>query len=192
MPSRFVWLLLILCATPTLHAQAEKPARFQVFAGYSYLSNSFNGVAGSHQPLNGWDASLAFPAWHGLRFKIDTYAYRGMNLNAPQNAFFILGGAEYSHRFWRETLFVEGLGGDGGLNRYWGANQAPGETASFAAVMGGGVDTPITKRFAFRVDGGYQYSNFVLVQSLATLIPYHLPGLPNNFGRLSTGIVWQF
>jgi hypothetical protein len=167
-------------------------SRYQLFAGYSWLSNSMNGVAGSHQPLNGWDASLGFPTWHGLRFKVDVSAYRGTNLDAPQHAFFILGGAEYSHRLGRERLFVEGLGGDGGMNRNWGPNQIPGETASFAALMGGGVDTPITKRFAWRVEGGYQYSYFKLIQSLATLMPYDYPGLPNNFGRLSTGLVWNF
>ena len=131
-------------------AECAAQARYQMFAGYSYLSNSFNGVDGSHQPLNGWDFSFAFPAWHGLRFKVDTTGYRGTNLNAPQHAYFIMGGGEYGHRFGRETLYVEGLGGDGGLNRYWGANQTPGQTASFVAFMGGGVDTPISKRFAWR------------------------------------------
>ncbi len=167
-------------------------SRYQLFAGYSWLSNSLNGVPGSHQPLNGWDFSFAFPAWHGLRFKVDTTGYRGTNLNAPQHPFFILGGAEYSHRFGRESLFVEGLGGTGGANRYWGANQTPAQTASFAAVLGGGVDTPISKRFAWRIDGGYQYSYFQLIQSAVTLIPEYESSLPTNFGRFSTGLVWNF
>jgi hypothetical protein len=25
-----------------------------------------------------------------------------------------------------------------------------------------------------------------------TLVPYRIPGLPNNFGRISSGLVWQF
>ena len=194
MLNRLCSLLALLSLGFPLCAQTPKeaPARYRLFAGYSFLSNSFNGVQGSHQPLNGWDFSLAFPAWHGLRFKVDTTGYRGTNLNAPQHAYFIMGGAEYSHRFGRETLYVEGLGGDGGLNRFWGANQTPGQTASFAAFMGGGVDTPISRRFAWRVDGGYQYSYFQLIQSLATLIPVYNTNLPMNFGRLSTGLVWSF
>jgi len=167
-------------------------SRYELFAGYSWLSNSLNGVAGSHQPLNGWDASLGFPMWRGLRFKVDTTGYLGTNLNAPQHLFFIMGGAEYGRHFGHERLYVEGLGGTGGANRYWGANQTPAQTASFAAFMGGGVDTPISKRFAWRVDGGYQYSYFQLIQSLATLQPVYNTNLPTNFGRISTGLVWNF
>lgn len=194
MVNRLRFLLALLTLGIPLCAQAPKeaPARYQLFVGYSLLSNSLNGVAGSHQPLNGWDASLAFPAWRGLRFKVDTTGYRGTNLNAPQHLIFIMGGVEYSHRFGRERLYVEGLGGTGGANRYWAANQTPGQTASFAAFLGGGVDTPISKRFAWRVDGGYQYSYFQLIQSLATLVPVYNTNLPTNFGRFSTGLVWSF
>ncbi len=189
---RLFFLIALLCLSPVLHAQSDAPARYQVYAGYSFLSNSFNGVPGSRQPLNGWDTAIAFPAWHSLRFKIDTFGYGGTNLGASQDAFFIMGGGQYSRRVHRETVFVEGLAGDGGLNRDWGANKVPGETASFAAVAGGGVDTPLTHSFAFRASGGFLYSNFVLVQSLQTLVPYDLPGLPNFFGRISTGVVWNF
>lgn len=194
MVSRLCSLLALLSLGFPLCAQTPKeaPARYQLFAGYSFLSNSLNGVAGAHQPLNGWDAALAFPAWRGLRFKLETTGYRGTNLNAPQHLFFIMGGGEYSHRFGRESLFVEGLGGTGGANRYWGANQTPAQTASVVATLGGGVDTPISKRFAWRVDGGYQYSYFQLIQSLATLIPVYNANLPTNFGRFSTGLVWNF
>ncbi len=185
-------LLAMACLSIAARGEAAAPARYQAFAGYSLLSNSLNGVAGSHQPLNGWDASFAFVPWHGLRFKVDTTGYRGTNLNAPQHLFFIMGGGEYSHRLGRESMFVEGLGGTGGANRYWGANQTPAQTASFAAFMGGGVDTPISKRFAWRVEGGYQYSYFQLIQSLATLTPVYNTNLPTNFGRFSTGLVWSF
>lgn len=192
MPSRLLSLIAMLCLTQLLYAQnREVPARFQVFGGYSYLSNSLNGVPGSRQPLNGWDASVAFGAWHNLRFKIDVSAYYGTNLGAPQHPYFILGGAQYSRRLGRETVYGEGLGGTGGTNEFWGANQTRGNTASFAALMGGGLDTPITRRVAFRVSGGYQYSYFALA-GLKTNIPYRIPGLPTNFGRISSGLVFQF
>jgi hypothetical protein len=147
-------------------------------------------VPGSHQPLNGWDASVAFPSWHDLRFKIDVYAYRGTNLGAPQQPFFIMGGGQYSRRFGRESVFVEGLMGDGGLNRNWGAGGTTGETASFAALVGGGLDTPLTRHIAFRVDGGFQYSYFALAGQYSA--PYRIPGLPTDFARISSGLVWQF
>lgn len=192
MPGRFFPLVMLLGISTALFAQSERPARYQLYGGYSYLSNTFNGIPGSRQSLNGWDASIAFPSWHGLRFKIDSFAYRGTNIGAQQDAFFVLGGAQYSRRLGRETIFVEGLAGDGGLNRYWGPNQAPGETASFSSVLGGGIDTPIARHFAFRVDGGYQYSNFALINNVQLILPVRIPGLPNNFGRISSGLVWGF
>jgi hypothetical protein len=91
----------------------------------------------------------------------------------------------------RESVFVEGLGGVGGANKNWPANNAIGQTASFAALLGGGLDTPLTRHIVFRVSGGYQYSYFALDHPLS-LVPYRIPGLPTNFGRISSGLVWQF
>jgi hypothetical protein len=191
MPSRLFSLIALLCLSSALYAQSEARVRYQVFGGYSFLSNSLDGVTGSHKPLNGWDGAVAFPSWHNLRFKIDVAAYRGTNLGAPQHPYFILGGGQYTWRIGRESVFVEGLAGTGGANQTWAANGAQGQTASFASLAGGGLDTPLTRRIALRLEGGYQYSYFVLEQHL-TLIPYQIPGLPNNFGRISSGLVWHF
>ena len=192
MPSRLLSLIAILCLSCALHAETEAPARFQIFGGYSYQSNTFNGVPGSRQALNGWDAAAGFPAWHRLRFMIDIYGYRGTNLGAPQNAVFFLGGGQYGWKLGRETVFVEGLAGDAGLNKNWGANQITGGTASFATLVGGGLDTRITRRIAFRASGGYQYTYFNLVSPYPHLLPYRIPGLPTNFAHVSTGLVWSF
>lgn len=191
MPSRLLSVIALLCVASALHAQPEAPARFQIYGGYSYLSNSLNGVTGSHHSLDGFDASIAFLPWHSLRFKIDTAAYIGSNLGAPQHPIYILAGGQFSHRFGRETAFVEGLAGTGGANQTWAANGATGEKASFASLLGGGLDTRLTEHLAFRVEGGYQYSYFYLIQP-STLVPYLIPGLPRNFGRLSSGLVWEF
>ena len=191
MPSHLFSLIALLCLSSALHAQSQAPARYQIYVGYAFLSNSLNGVPGSHQPLNGFDAAVAFPSWHRLRFKVDASAYRGTNLGAPQHPYFILGGGQYSKRLGRESVFVEGLGGVGGANKNWPANNAIGQTASFAALLGGGLDTPLTRHIAFRVDGGFQYSYFSLEHPV-TLVPYRIPGLPTNFGRISSGLVWQF
>jgi hypothetical protein len=192
MLSRLLPLIAVLCWSSALQAQSEPPPRFQLYGGYSFLSDSFNGVPGSRQPLNGWDAAMAFPSWHHIRFKIDASSYRGTNLGAPQDAFFIMGGAQFTWCLNRESLFAEGLAGDAGLNRTWPANQVPGETASFVGLMGGGLDTPLRRRIAFRVSGGFQYSYFALVGPPPIFLPYRTPGLPTNFGRISSGLVWQF
>jgi hypothetical protein len=192
MPSRLFALIAMLCLSAALHAQSEAHARYQLYGGYSYLSNSLDGLPGSQHGLNGFDAALAIPPWHNLRFRVDVSGYFGTNLGAPQHPYFILGGGQYSWRIRRESLFIEGLAGTGGANKTWAPNGAIGQTASFASVVGGGLDTPLTPRFAFRVEGGYQYSYFILTTASSSNIPYSISGLPRNFGRLSTGIVWNF
>jgi hypothetical protein len=191
MPSRFLSLIAPLCLSCVLNAQQEAPPRMQFYGGYSYTSNSLDGVTGSHKAMNGWDASIAFKSWHGVRFKIDVPGYRGTNLGAQEDFYAIMGGAQYSRRVRRETVYVEGVAGDAGANKYWGPNGVLGQTVAFVAFVGGGLDTPITKRIAFRVDGGFQYSYFAL-DVVKTLVPYRIPGLPTNFGRLSSGLVFQF
>ena len=191
MRSRFFPLLALLCLSTALYAQKEAPQKYQVYGGYSFLSNSLNGVPGAHQGLSGFDAGIAFPPWRNLRFKIDTSAYRGTNLGAPQHPYFILGGGQYNYRLRRETLFAEGMAGVGGANKNWGAGGTLSQTASFASFLGGGLDTAITRHVAFRVEGGFQYSYFSL-QHASTLYPYRIPGLPTYFGRISAGPVWEF
>jgi hypothetical protein len=192
MSSRFRALIALFFLTSALHAQQEAPSRFQLYGGYSFLSNSLNGLPGYHHGMNGWEGSLGFPSKHGLRFKIDVTGYSATNVNAPQKPYYIMGGGQYNRQWRRETVFVEGLAGDAGANRFWGANQTPGQTASFAAFMGGGLDTPVSRHFSWRVEGGYQYSYFALLNNLKQIIPYRPPGLPTNFGRVTTGLVWKF
>ena len=189
---RFIPLIFPICVSSSLCAQEAAPSRHEIYAGYTFLSNSFNGVPGARQPLNGWDASLALGSWHGLRFKAETFGYTGTNLGAPQSPLFIMAGGQYSRRVGRESVFVEGMAGDVGLNRDWGANRSAGETASFATVLGGGLDTPISRRFAFRASGSFVYENIALQGPKPLIVPYRIPGLPNFFARISTGLVWRF
>jgi hypothetical protein len=192
MPSRLLTVIALLCVASALYAQPEATAHYQIYGGYSYLSNSLNGVPPARHALNGWDAGIAMGYWHGLRLKIDVSNYLGTNLGAPQHPYFILGGAQYDWHLGRETVFAEGLAGDGGANKEWGENIAVGETAAFSSFLGAGLDTQITRRVAFRVEGGYQYSYFALTPRTGDNIPYRIPGLPSNFGRLSSGLVWEF
>lgn len=187
--------LLLLSATALLArqplpAQTLPSAPFQISAGVTRLSNSFNGVPGARHALEGWDAAAALRSWHGLRFKVDVFKLNGTNQGAPQNAIFILGGGQYEHFFRREGLFGEALFGDGGLNRNWGPKAGPGNTASFSTLLGGGLDTPLGRHFALRVEGDFQWANFALVEPKPLNAPYEIPGLPNYFARISTGLLW--
>lgn len=176
--------------SPWLSAQSIASAPYQISAGYTRLSNSFNGVPGARHPLNGWNVSAAFPGWHGLRFKVAVIKFNGTNLGAQQHAMFIMGGGQYEHYFRRAGLFGEALFGDGGINRDWGPEAVPGNTASFSTLLGGGLDTPLGRHFAIRVQGDFQWANFALVEPKPFNAPYEIPGLPNYFARISTGLLW--
>ena len=197
---RIHYLLLLALFCPFIDAAAppQSSAPFQIYGGYSWLSNSFNGVPGSRQALNGWNAGVAFPQWHHLRFKLDYSMYRGNNLGDPQHAFFIMGGGQYGTTFHRERFYAEALAGEGSLNGTWFStansgykNGNTGTIASFAEFLGGGIDTPIGLHTAFRVEGGVQHSNFdPITPDTEGSVPYHLAGIPDYFGRISAGVVW--
>lgn len=190
MRSCFLYLIALVCMPVTLAAQSAQSIPYEFSGGYSYQSNSFNGVPGSEHGLNGWDAAVAFPAWHNLRFKMDVAGYSGTNLGAPQHPIAIMGGGQYEQTFHRERFFAEALFGEISLNRNWGANGHLGGTASFSSLLGGGVDTPVNRHFALRVEGGVRFANFALIEAANNTTPYRIPGLPYKFGTISSGLVW--
>ena len=111
---KFEYILLALFCPCAIAAPPTKPAPppdaappYQLYGSYAWLSNSFNGVSRSRQPLNGWNAGITFAQWHHLRLKLDYSTFRGTNLGAPQHAFLILGGGQYEVAFHRERFFVE-------------------------------------------------------------------------------------
>ena len=205
MPNLFVVMAAILSVSSLLHSQASPDARetqaardtarFQLYGGYSYQSNTFNGAPGHRQSLNGWDASLAFPyIWRGLRFKAEVTGYRGNNYGAPQNATYITGGFQYDRKIGRETAYGEILAGDVSINQNWGPNAETGYTTSFSTILGGGIDTRISHRFSIRTGGDFVYTNLYLQNQKPSVYrqPEDFPGRPNYFGRVTTGVIWKF
>lgn len=192
LPVRWLPLFAFLCLPPLLPAQSSGLDRFELYGGYAFLSNTINGVPGSQQSLNGWVAEFAVPPWHNLRFKFDVSGYSGTNLGALQKPYSITGGGQYTWHLRKESLFAEAMFGTAGINRYWGPNQLPGDTASFISILGGGVDTPVAPHFAIRLAADYQWTNFSLIQSVSDAVPYTYPGIPRYFARITAGPVWRF
>ena len=195
-----LWLCISLPTTlsaQTAGSGTPNHNRYTVFGGYSFLSNSFNDwsfPAASHVPLNGWDAGIAFRAWHHLDdtswhrlgVKVDASGYYGTSLGSPQTSFFVLAGPQYTWTFGKNRPFIEGQAGFGHLNSEWFSSDSSGNTNnSFAAFGGGGLDREITPRLALRVEGGLLYTNFTIGSA-------EIHGLPNYFARISTGLVWPF
>ena len=121
-------LLLVSVLFPSTNAaaQSQPSPPLQVYAGYSWLSNSFNGTRGARQALNGWNGGAAFRDWHHLRFKLDYSMFRGVNKTDPQHAFLIMGGGQYETTFHREGLFAEALLGEAGVNGNWFSTDTAG------------------------------------------------------------------
>ena len=179
----FLWPFGLVCQTQTT-------APYRLYGGATYVSNSFNGVPGAHSALLGWDSAVEFPSWRNVRFKINFSGTTGESGGASQSSYFILGGGQYEHALGRERLFAHALVGDMGITRNWGPDSHPGMTASFSALLGGGVDTPVSSHFAWRVEGDMQHTNLDLVDPNEHQLPYDSPGLPRFMGRISTGVVW--
>jgi hypothetical protein len=194
-PWRLACAIALMLPASVFYGQTSLASRYQLFGGYSFLSNSLNGVSGHDHPLNGWDVGFAIPPWHDLRFKLSSFGYRGTSQGALEHPYFIMGGGQYGRTFGREYAFVEALGGEGNVNMRWGAGGAVGDTASFSAILGGGLDTPVSRHFAVRVAGDYQYAYFKENERFSkgnNGTPTYVPGLPTNFGRASAGLVWRF
>src|SRR5271166_6656741 len=109
MSSRVLGCCLLFLFAAGLHAQTDFSARYQLYGGYSFLSNSINGVSGSHQPLNGYEVAFAIPPWHHLRYKMNLFQYHGTNLGAAEHPYFVLAGGQYGKNFGKEYAFVEAL-----------------------------------------------------------------------------------
>jgi hypothetical protein len=184
-------LLMLTLGLPLWVGAQTATAPYQLSGGLDALSNSFNGVPGSRQPLLGWNASAAFPAWHHVRFVLEYAAFQGRNLGSPQHAQFPTAGWQYSHSLGRETIFGKMLFGEGWLNKNWAGNGAIGTIASITTYASGGIDTPLDRHLSLRFEGGWQYTNFALETSRTSDFPYYrTPGLPNYFARVSMGLVW--
>lgn len=163
-------------------------AKNEVYAGYSYLSSSFNAYANfSGSGMSGWDAALAMPAFGGLSVKAAALGYYGTNLGASQHEHSFFVGPQYSIRFRKESVFAHGLVGLAHINDaaipY--DNSKPSSNFTFASMAGGGLDTRIAPHFAWRIEGDYLRSQFGSSSD-------QIHGLHGNFARVATGLVFRF
>lgn len=184
-------MLILLLAPWSAEAQTAT-APYLLTGSLNVLSNSFNGVPGSEHPLPGWSINAAFPPWHNLRFVLDYTSFQGKNAGATEHAQFPTGGVQYSHLFGRENVFGKALLGEGWMNQGWAANtKAIGTVGTITVYTGGGIDTPLSKHFSLRFEGGMQYTNLAFETSTTAQFPfYKMAGIPDTFGRFSTGLVW--
>jgi hypothetical protein len=167
--------------------------RQEIYGGYSYLSNSFNthsygnGQTFGGSGLNGWSIAALFPISKSIGVKVTGLGFYGTSLGDSQRAYFFLGGAQYTKRFGKESGFVHGLAGLGHINdqALTLGGEGPQSNFSVTADAGGGLDTPISRSMAWRIEGAMLFADFKPASN-------QIQGTPKFFARISTGIVFHF
>lgn len=184
-------LLLVLPITGVraqTDAGSRAPGETELYAGYSYLSNSFNSHTGfSGGGLNGWDASVKLPLSNSFGVKIAAIGEYGSSLGDAQRAHFIMGGGQYGWRFGASSAYVHGLVGLGHINAQalTLGGQGPNSDSSLTEDAGGGFNVPFSRRMAWRIEAAMLHADFTPASN-------QIHDTPNYFARISTGVVWRF
>jgi hypothetical protein len=183
--------LSVLALSATLDAQTPTPHNSQpnadLYVGGAYVVHSYGNTQDNNQSggAGGWDSSVgvSFPppvSWLGIT--VDGSGYYG----GGADAYFFMAGPHLSKRFGRQTIFVRGLVGTAHLNG--GSGLFPlMSNFTLAAAAGGGLDTALTRRLAWRFTGDYLHTNFVAGGQETNQLQ-----LVNSNFRASTGLVFRF
>lgn len=180
---------VIVTSTSGLYAQTAPPRhsesqRAEFYVGGSYVHKSYSSTQDSSSAGAGFDSSLNLslaPRMPSIGFKTDFSGIYG----GGSQAYLLTFGPQFSHRFSRETVFVHALGGAAHLNQfsYFPLNSS----LSVAAVLGGGIDTSINRRFAWRVTADYLYTNFIAAGAETNQLR-----LLGSNARIGGGLVYRF
>lgn len=130
---------------------ARQNSRLELYSGYSYVSNSLNGVMGSFgYNVKPWlqiagDSSYDFVTVSGVKNVLYANHYGGR--------FY------YRHRGWGFTPFVEGLVGASRLDTSGGGVKTSTNCLSYKA--GGGIDIRVSRHWEIRaVNVDYYHTSF--------------------------------
>jgi hypothetical protein len=182
----FILFSLFLLPTP---ASAQAPTRVNVFGGYSYYNTDLSPLG--RASTYGWEGTLEVKAFHWVSIVGDMDTHYGTqafplcqtfptsgHVCSTYTADIIernfLGGPRLSLQMGNFRPFVELLAGDAHVN----AGAFAGTDDSFASGLGGGVDSNLTHRFAWRVQADYIHTQFFSAHQ--------------NTARVSTGLVLRF
>ena len=175
---RFSVMLLstfVLCAS-ALFAQTQEAPKVEVFGGYSWYHAGGN-ITGIKVPdfNKGWGAQLTYNLNHWAGIAIDG----GGHYNDFAKVHSLAIGPQIKFRMEGVTPFIEGLVGGQHFAPVVSNNQF-----RFAALAGGGIDYPVTRRLSIRpIQVDYVYS------------AYHDPSHATDDlrgVRLQAGLIYNF
>ena len=177
-------LLCGFAGTARAQQSAVSAPQFEISGTYSYLrANAANSGGGFN--LHGGSGSFTYHFSNRFSAIADVGVYRfsGLPAGLDSTMYTYLFGPRISFQsFKRMTPFAQVLVGGGRLNASAGGVEA-GENG-FAMAMGGGLDVPFGRHFAFRlVQADYLLTRFDRVDGSSAT---------QNDLRISTGLVFRF
>jgi len=188
----FLTVLLLSCSSALL-AQQQTPPKFDIFAGYQWLNPGGNipggpdgsgGVLPVKLPSMGKGGGVAFGYNFHPNFALEGDI--GLNIRNGTDISTYSVGPRYTWRSEGINLFAHTLLGNNHMTTPFGARNGIG------AILGGGIDLPIVKRFSLRlIEADYQWAR----QNFATVVPPTQPDLRRSSfqgARLRSGVLFNF
>jgi hypothetical protein len=188
----FLTVLLLSCSSALL-AQQQTPPKFDIFAGYQWLNPGGNipggpdgsgGVLPLKLPSMGKGGGVAFGYNFHPNFALEGDI--GLNIKNGTDISTYSVGPRYTWRSEGINLFAHTLLGNNHMTTPFGARNGIG------AILGGGIDLPIVKRFSLRlIEADYQWAR----QNFASVVPPTQPDLRRSSfqgARLRSGVLFNF
>jgi hypothetical protein len=188
----FLTVLLLSCGSALL-AQQQTPPKFDIFAGYQWLNPGGNipggpdgsgGVLPLKLPSMGKGGGVAFGYNFHPNFALEGDI--GLNIRNGTDISTYSVGPRYTWRSEGINLFAHTLLGNNHMTTPFGARNGIG------AILGGGIDLPIVKRFSLRlIEADYQWAR----QNFASVVPPTQPDLRRSSfqgARLRSGVLFNF
>jgi hypothetical protein len=163
--------ILLICSPSVV---AQEITRFDVYGGYSYLRFDGRPIGFASNPnMNGWNAGGAVNFGDSFSVVVDASGDYGSQVRAYN----FMVGPQYSWRFQKSRLFVQGLFGKAQNTVDITQPTRNGfESVGRSVAAGGGYDWDLSPRFSIRV---------LQVDYLNT----HTFGVSQNDIRASAGLV---
>lgn len=188
--------VLLLGSLAMGQADGRPSKRFELFGGFSWISQDISLTNPNGTGPIGWNASITFPQPHSLGVVVDvsgfypSYSFGcGSSCSESAKIHSFLAGPQISASHGRVRPFARFLIGDTYMNATYGNGgslQTFTSHNSFTFGAGGGVDVNLNHRLAWRAQVDWLHNGFMTSDNQRTYQEHH------NAARLSTGIVIRF
>jgi len=185
---RHLGLLWLSCVCVNLlHAQSSGD-RYEIFGGYSLVTNDFTGIQFDNQRhlMNGWSTAFTYKPVPLFGITADVSGYRVSSSNSlSAHSLNFLFGPTLSLPLSRVTPFAHILFGPVHVSYPNGCRQCSG-TSAFSYALGGGADFFFTKHVGLRGQVDFFHNGISSLDNQLDSL-YH-----QNTARITTGLALRF